>query len=100
MSSVLPGGSINTLVTSVYFVPILSGLGAIQLAREPDGILSLAGRTQLRWPGTKRRGRIAEAEAATHGGTIPEHQRSPPGEGGTVPARPGAGPAPSGIVRG
>jgi ABC-type branched-subunit amino acid transport system ATPase component len=100
MSSVLPGGSINTLVTSVYFVPILSGLGAIQLAREPDGILSLAGRTQIRWPGTKRREGIAEVEAATHGGTIPEHERTHTGAVATVPPDPGAALSLSGIVAG
>ena len=30
----------SALITSIYFVPILSGLGAIQLAQEPDGILA------------------------------------------------------------
>ncbi|HEY1633894.1 MAG TPA: ATP-binding cassette domain-containing protein [Acidimicrobiales bacterium] len=100
MSSVLPGGSINTLVTSVYFVPILSGLGAIQLAREPDGILSLAGRTRLRWPGTRRRERIAAVEAGMHGGTVPEHERTHTGAAATGPGDPDAALSLSGIVAG
>ena len=45
--SFLSGGDVQALITSVYFVPILSGLGAIQLAQEPDGILSLAGQQKL-----------------------------------------------------
>ena len=61
--SFLRGGDVQALITSVYFVPILSGLGAIQLAQEPDGILSLAGQQKLRQearegaPGPHRRGR-------------------------------------------
>ena len=70
-----PGGGVNDLVTSVYFVPILSGLGAIQLAQEPDGILSLVGQRKLRKQRDKRRAEILEAEAAVHGGTVPEHER-------------------------
>ena len=45
--SFLSGGDVQALITSIYFVPILSGLGAIQLAQEPDGILSLAGQQKL-----------------------------------------------------
>src|SRR5262249_51419389 len=41
--SFLSGGEVQALITSIYFVPILSGLGAIQLAQEPDGILAYAG---------------------------------------------------------
>jgi ABC-type branched-subunit amino acid transport system ATPase component/branched-subunit amino acid ABC-type transport system permease component len=43
IANTLPGGTVNELVTSSYFVPILSGTLAIQLAQEPDGILALAG---------------------------------------------------------
>jgi branched-subunit amino acid ABC-type transport system permease component/ABC-type branched-subunit amino acid transport system ATPase component len=71
----IPGGSINDLVTSVYFVPILSGLGAIQLAQEPDGILSMVGHRKLEKQRAKRRAEILAAEAAAHGGTVPEHER-------------------------
>jgi branched-subunit amino acid ABC-type transport system permease component/ABC-type branched-subunit amino acid transport system ATPase component len=74
--SFLSGGDVQALITSVYFVPILSGLGAIQLAQEPDGILALAGQQKLRKKREKaRQARLAEAEAATHGGTVPEHER-------------------------
>ena len=74
--SFLGGGDVQALITSIYFVPILSGLGAIQLAQEPDGILSLAGQQKLRKKREKARlARIAEAEAETHGGEVPEHER-------------------------
>jgi branched-subunit amino acid ABC-type transport system permease component/ABC-type branched-subunit amino acid transport system ATPase component len=70
----LPGGSVNDLVTSVYFVPILSGLGAIQLAQEPDGILSMVGHRKLDKQRVKRRAELLATEAAAHGGTVPEHE--------------------------
>jgi ABC-type branched-subunit amino acid transport system ATPase component len=47
LADLLPGATVNSLVSSVYFVPILSGLGAIQLAQEPDGILALVGQQKL-----------------------------------------------------
>jgi ABC-type branched-subunit amino acid transport system ATPase component/ABC-type branched-subunit amino acid transport system permease subunit len=47
LADLLPGGTVNQLVSSVYFVPILSGMGAIQLAQEPDGILALIGHQRL-----------------------------------------------------
>jgi len=73
--SFLSGGDVQALITSVYFIPILSGLGAIQLAQEPDGILSLAGQQKLRKKrGKARLARIAEAEAASHGGVVPAHE--------------------------
>ena len=57
-------------------MPILSGLGAIQLAQEPDGILALAGQQKLRKKREKRGWRsIAAAEAEIHGGDVPEHER-------------------------
>jgi branched-subunit amino acid ABC-type transport system permease component/ABC-type branched-subunit amino acid transport system ATPase component len=74
--SFLSGGDVQALITSTYFVPILSGLGAIQLAQEPDGILSLAGQQKLRRKREKARlARIAEVEAATHGGELPAHEQ-------------------------
>jgi ABC-type branched-subunit amino acid transport system ATPase component/branched-subunit amino acid ABC-type transport system permease component len=73
--SFLSGGDVNALITSTFFIPILSGLGAIQLAQEPDGILSLAGQQKLRKKREKTRlARIAAAEAEAHGGEIPEHE--------------------------
>src|SRR4051794_38807288 len=73
--SFLSGGDVQALITSTFFIPILSGLGAIQLAQEPDGILSLAGQQKLRKKREKARlERIAEAEAAAHGGEVPAHE--------------------------
>lgn len=85
----LPGGSVNDLVTSVYFVPILSGLGAIQLAQAPDGILSMVGHQKLEKQRAKRRAEILAVEAAAHGGAVPEHERQMgelPVEGRPAPA--------------
>ena len=59
LASILPGGSVNQLVTSAYFVPILAGLGAINVAQEPDGILALAGNQKLE----KKRAKQREARA-------------------------------------
>jgi len=84
------GGTVNALITSVYFVPILSGLGAIQLAQEPDGILSLAGQQKLRRKRERaRKARIADVEAQAHGGAVPEHEHSHSGIRDAAP-----GPAP------
>jgi branched-subunit amino acid ABC-type transport system permease component/ABC-type branched-subunit amino acid transport system ATPase component len=87
-SDVFSGGTVNDLITSPYFVPILSGIGAIQLAQEPDGILSLTGQQKLRRKRERaRRARLAEAEAQAHGGAVPAHERthsvSPDGEHAT-----------------
>jgi len=76
LASILPGGAVNDLVTSAYFVPILSGMGAIQLAMEPDGILSYAGQQNLAKRRARQRARIAEAERAAHGGVVPDHELS------------------------
>ena len=85
--SFLSGGDVNLLITSVFFVPLLSGMGAIQLAREPDGVLALAGQRKLRKQREKRRlAQIEAAEAAMHGGTLPEHERHHT----TAPATPAA----------
>jgi len=78
-SDLLTGGDVNALITSVYFVPILSGIGAIQLAMEPDGILAFSGQQKLRKRRVKERDRrrkqhIAEAEARLHDGVVPEHE--------------------------
>ena len=78
-SDLLGGGTASALIASIYFVPILSGIGAIQLAQEPDGILSLVGQQRLRKKREKKREQareagIATAEAAAHDGTVPEHE--------------------------
>ncbi len=74
---VLDGGTINGLITSVYFVPILSGIGAIQLAQEPDGILALTGQQKLAKQRKKKRAaQIAAAEAILHDGSVPEHEQT------------------------
>ena len=54
----LPGQTINTLISSPYFLPILFGMGAISLAQEPDGILALRGGKKL----AKRRARLRATE--------------------------------------
>src|SRR5439155_16853147 len=89
-SDLLTGGDVNALITSVYFVPILSGIGAIQLAQEPDGILSLTGQQKLaRKRERARKARIADVEAQAHGGAVPEHERthSTTGDGARGPER-------------
>src|SRR5919108_271528 len=57
LAALAPIGAARDLVPSPYFVPILSGLGAIQLAQEPDGILALVGHERLE----KRRRKEAKA---------------------------------------
>jgi ABC-type branched-subunit amino acid transport system ATPase component/branched-subunit amino acid ABC-type transport system permease component len=60
LAQAAPGGAVNTMVASPYFVPILSGLGAIQLAHEPDGILAFAGHQRL----AKRKAKERAAQLA------------------------------------
>ncbi|MCU1459829.1 MAG: hypothetical protein JWL73_3921 [Actinomycetia bacterium] len=77
LASNLPGGAVNDLVTSVYFVPILSGSLAILLAQEPDGLLALTGGRvrDLRARG-RRVALIERTEALVHDGVVPEHERT------------------------
>jgi ABC-type branched-subunit amino acid transport system ATPase component/branched-subunit amino acid ABC-type transport system permease component len=83
----LGGGTINSLIASIYFVPILSGIGAIQLAQEPDGILALVGQQRLAKKREKEReARIATTEAAAHDGSVPEHERLHTAELAIAPA--------------
>ncbi len=56
--------TVANLFGSPYFMPILSGLGAIQLAQEPDGILSLVGQKKLEK--RRHRERAAHLAAAAH----------------------------------
>jgi ABC-type branched-subunit amino acid transport system ATPase component/branched-subunit amino acid ABC-type transport system permease component len=76
IADLLGGGTASALVASIYFVPILSGIGAIQLAQEPDGILALVGQQRLaKKRERERQARIAAAEAAVHDGEVPEHEQ-------------------------
>ncbi len=77
-TNVLPGGRVGSLFGSAYFVPMLAGLGAIFLAGQPDGILSLSGDLRRNVKTTVvriRRERIATAEASVHGGVVPVHEQ-------------------------
>ncbi|WP_214104211.1 ABC transporter permease subunit [Acrocarpospora catenulata] len=47
LASIAPGSWVNDLLNSPHLLPILAGLGAIQLAQEPDGILPLVGNQKL-----------------------------------------------------
>jgi ABC-type branched-subunit amino acid transport system ATPase component/branched-subunit amino acid ABC-type transport system permease component len=75
LADLLPGATVNELVSSVYFVPILSGMGAIQLAQEPDGILALVGQQKLEKRRLKeraaRQAEMDEAAAQTPTGAEP-----------------------------
>jgi branched-subunit amino acid ABC-type transport system permease component/ABC-type branched-subunit amino acid transport system ATPase component len=76
IGSWLPGSVTKELIGSVYFLPILSGSGAITLAQEPDGILAFAGRrSQKRRLDAGRRSRIANTESQMHSGELPEHEK-------------------------
>ena len=73
-SDILPGGTVHALVTSVYFVPILSGLGAIGLAQEPDGILA-RGQPEAREEAQEgARGPNRVRGSRMHGGVVPAHE--------------------------
>ncbi len=74
-SDILPQGSVSDLVGSTYFVPILAGLGAINLAQEPDGVLALVGQQRLAKRRKKERAAaIVAAESDVHQGAVPEHE--------------------------
>jgi ABC-type branched-subunit amino acid transport system ATPase component/branched-subunit amino acid ABC-type transport system permease component len=76
LAGILPGGDVNELVTSTYFVPILSGMLAIQLAQEPDGLLALAGgRQRARRDRKHHLAAVAATEVLAHDGVIPEHEQ-------------------------
>ena len=74
----IPGGTVNELVSSVYFVPMLAGLGAIQLAQEPDGILALVGQGRLQ----KRR--VRERAPTLRPPSPNGHRAAPDGAGATL----------------
>jgi ABC-type branched-subunit amino acid transport system ATPase component len=57
----------NDLSGSTYFASIMFGLGAINLAKNPDGLFALVGSQRLERRRRKERAaRITEAELATH----------------------------------
>jgi len=87
------GGTVQELTTSQYFTPILFGLGAINLAKNPDGLLALVGHQRLEKRRAKERQTVIEqAEASTHGGAVPEHER--PHVSSTTASLPAGGDAP------
>ena len=87
ITKILPGVTLQTLVSSPYFLPILFGMGAIALAQEPDGILAMRGRRTL----VKRRARArAKDERA-----IPSAGEVTPTERTADAAGPPAVPAPA-----
>ena len=60
---------LSELITSTYFTPMLFGLGAINLAKQPDGLLAMIGHRKLEKRREKEReARIAEAESELHHG--------------------------------
>ena len=81
-------GAFGDLTTAPYFTPILFGLGAINLAQNPDGLLALVGHQRLqRRNARERRGRIGAAEEQLHGEALKR-------EGTTTTGGAAAGPAP------
>ena len=56
-------GTLHQLVTSAHFLPILFGLGAINLAKNPDGLLALSADRREAWR-SRWAGRTAAAPAA------------------------------------
>lgn len=58
---------LSQLITSTYFTPMLFGLGAINLAKNPDGLLAMIGHRKLeRRREKEREARIAAAESGLH----------------------------------
>lgn len=106
-------GAFGDLTTSPYFTPILFGLGAINLAQNPDGLLALIGHQRLeRREARERKARLVAAEEQLRGdttrsaGAVPS-ETAPPRGPTPSPSRPGqalAGPRASltmeGIVAG
>ena len=57
---------VSNLITSTYFLPMLFGLGAVNLAKNPDGLLAMIGSDRLEKRRAKaREARIAAAEVGT-----------------------------------
>jgi ABC-type branched-subunit amino acid transport system ATPase component/branched-subunit amino acid ABC-type transport system permease component len=83
-------GAFGQLTTSSFFVPILFGLGAINLAQNPDGLLALVGHQRLeRRSARLRQQRIAAAEERVGAAPTPESDGAVAGDGaGASAARP------------
>jgi branched-subunit amino acid ABC-type transport system permease component/ABC-type branched-subunit amino acid transport system ATPase component len=74
LADLLPAGDVHDLFTSVYFMPVLFGISAIQFAQEPDGILALNGNKRLeKQRQAERRARIEMGEERMHAGVAPDH---------------------------
>jgi len=95
-------GAFKDLTTAPQFVAILFGLGAINLAKNPDGLLALIGHQRIdRRVARERKARIEEAEAQAHDGTVPEHERTTEPVAASVTTAPSsAALALSGVVAG
>jgi ABC-type branched-subunit amino acid transport system ATPase component/branched-subunit amino acid ABC-type transport system permease component len=95
-------GVFKDLTTAPQFVAILFGLGAINLAKNPDGLLALIGHQRIdRRVARERKARIEEAEAQAHDGTVPEHERTTEPVAASVTTAPSsAALALSGVVAG
>jgi ABC-type branched-subunit amino acid transport system ATPase component/branched-subunit amino acid ABC-type transport system permease component len=64
----------NDLSGSTYFASIMFGLGAINLAKNPDGLFALVGSQRLERRRRKERAaHIAAAEVAVHDVEVPAH---------------------------
>jgi ABC-type branched-subunit amino acid transport system ATPase component/branched-subunit amino acid ABC-type transport system permease component len=75
---VIGGEDFTTVTTSPFFTPILFGLGAINLAKNPDGLLALVGRERSeKRLERERKARIAAAEAAIEGKDVVEDTDEP-----------------------
>src|SRR5262249_54798316 len=65
--------AVGDLITSPYFTPMLFGLGAINLAKNPDGLLAMVGHDRL----TKKREKEREARIATAESELREGEPAP-----------------------
>jgi ABC-type branched-subunit amino acid transport system ATPase component/branched-subunit amino acid ABC-type transport system permease component len=74
------GGAGNEVLASAHFAPILFGLGAINLAKNPDGLLAMIGHERLKKKLAKqRKEHIARAEAeVTHSGVTADASPTEP----------------------
>jgi len=94
-------GAFKDLTTAPQFVAILFGLGAINLAKNPDGLLALVGHQRIeRRVAREHKARIEEAEAQAHDGTVPEHERTTEPAAAPATTAPSSALALSGIVAG
>jgi ABC-type branched-subunit amino acid transport system ATPase component/branched-subunit amino acid ABC-type transport system permease component len=100
VGSLLPGTVTKELIGSAFFLPIISGMGAMVLAQEPDGILALAGWRNRERSRAREQRDINAAEAAMHGGEVPDHERVHLGEPVSVSGADGAALSLRGIVAG